>query len=87
MTRLHWFQVTMLSLIHICGDILTVRKEAVSLNLSYIRYFVTLAHVRHYTKAAEQLCITPVSYTHLQHGVRKMGFALGKRQWRKKATR
>ncbi|MFR5192161.1 MAG: LysR family transcriptional regulator [Lachnospiraceae bacterium] len=28
------------------------------MNLFYLRYFVTLAHVQHYTKAAEQLCIT-----------------------------
>ena len=34
------------------------------MNLSYIRYFVTLAHVRHYTKAAEQLCITQPSLSH-----------------------
>lgn len=34
------------------------------MNLSYIRYFVMLAHVRHYTKAAEQLCITQPSLSH-----------------------
>ena len=31
------------------------------MNLFYLRYFVTLAHVQHYTKAAEQLCITQPS--------------------------
>ena len=34
------------------------------MNLSYLRYFVTLAHVQHYTKAAEQLCITQPSLSH-----------------------
>ena len=34
------------------------------MNLFYLRYFVTLAHVRHYTKAAEQLCITQPSLSH-----------------------
>ena len=35
-----------------------------SLNLFYLRYFVKLAHVGHYTKAAEQLCITQPSLSH-----------------------
>lgn len=39
-------------------------KEAILLNLFYLRYFVTLAHVRHYTKAAEQLCIAQPSLSH-----------------------
>ena len=34
------------------------------MNLFYLRYFVTLARVRHYTKAAEQLCITQPSMSH-----------------------
>lgn len=34
------------------------------MNLFYLRYFVTLAHVQHYTKAAEQLCITQPSLSH-----------------------
>ena len=34
------------------------------MNLFYLRYFVTLAHVKHYTKAAEQLCITQPSLSH-----------------------
>lgn len=34
------------------------------MNLFYLRYFVTLAHVRHYTKAAEQLCIAQPSLSH-----------------------
>lgn len=34
------------------------------MNLSYLRYFVTLAHVRHYTRAAEKLCITQPSLSH-----------------------
>lgn len=34
------------------------------MNLFYLRYFVTLAHIQHYTKAAEQLCITQPSLSH-----------------------
>ena len=32
--------------------------------LYYLRYFVTLARVKHYTRAAEQLCITQPSLSH-----------------------
>lgn len=34
------------------------------MNLFYLRYFVTLAHTGHYTRAAEQLCITQPSLSH-----------------------
>ena len=34
------------------------------MNLFYLRYFVKLAEVRHYTKAAQQLCITQPSLSH-----------------------
>lgn len=34
------------------------------MNLFYLRYFVTLAHMQHYTKAAEQLCIAQPSLSH-----------------------
>ncbi len=34
------------------------------LNLSYLNYFIKLAHIQHYTKAAEQLCITQPSLSH-----------------------
>ena len=34
------------------------------MNLFYLRYFVKLAHIGHYTKAAEQLCITQPSLSH-----------------------
>lgn len=34
------------------------------MNLFYLRYFVVLAHVKHYTKAAEQLCIAQPSLSH-----------------------
>ncbi len=34
------------------------------MNLFYLRYFVVLAHMQHYTKAAEQLCITQPSLSH-----------------------
>lgn len=34
------------------------------MNLYYLRYFVKLAQVQHYTKAAQQLCITQPSLSH-----------------------
>ena len=34
------------------------------MNLYHLRYFVKLAHTRHYTRAAEQLCITQPSLSH-----------------------
>lgn len=44
------------------------------MNLFYLRYFVTLAHVQHYTKAAEQLCIAQPS---LSHAITQMEKELG----------
>lgn len=34
------------------------------MNLIHLRYFVELAHTRHYTRAAENLCITQPSLSH-----------------------
>ena len=34
------------------------------MNLYHLRYFVTLAHLEHYTKAAKQLSITQPSLSH-----------------------
>lgn len=34
------------------------------MNLDHLRYFVKLAEVRHYTRAAEQLCISQPSLSH-----------------------
>lgn len=34
------------------------------MNLYQLRYFVKLAHIQHYTKTAEQLCITQPSLSH-----------------------
>ena len=34
------------------------------MNLFHLRYFVKLAHMRHYTRAAEALCITQPSLSH-----------------------
>lgn len=34
------------------------------MNLFHLRYFVQLAHMRHYTRAAEALCITQPSLSH-----------------------
>ena len=44
------------------------------MNLDYLRYFVKLAEVHHYTKAAEQLCITQPS---LSHAIRQLEAELG----------
>ena len=34
------------------------------MNLFHLRYFIELAHIRHYTKAAEHLCIAQPSLSH-----------------------
>ena len=34
------------------------------MNLFHLRYFVKLAHTKHYTRAAEELCITQPSLSH-----------------------
>lgn len=44
------------------------------MNLDYLRYFVKLAELRHYTKAAEQLRITQPS---LSHAIRLLEDELG----------
>lgn len=44
------------------------------MNIFYLRYFVTLAHVKHYTKAAEKLCIAQPS---LSHAIKQMEKELG----------
>ena len=44
------------------------------MNLDYLRYFVKLAQVGHYTKAAQQLCITQPS---LSHAIRSLEEELG----------
>ena len=44
------------------------------MNLDYLRYFVRLAEVRHYTRAAEQLRITQPS---LSHAIRQLEEELG----------
>lgn len=44
------------------------------MNLDYLRYFAKLAEVHHYTKAAEQLCITQPS---LSHAIRILETELG----------
>ena len=44
------------------------------MNLDHLRYFVKLAEVGHYTKAAEQLCIAQPS---LSHAMRTLETELG----------
>lgn len=44
------------------------------MNLSHLRYFVELAHVQHYTRAAERLCITQPS---LSHAIAQLEMELG----------
>ena len=46
----------------LCGRIRP--KGGDSMNLFHLRYFVKLAHTRHYTRAAEELCITQPSLSH-----------------------
>jgi len=41
-----------------------MKRWEVYMNLSYIRYFVELAHVQHYTNAARNLNITQPSLSH-----------------------
>lgn len=44
------------------------------MNIYNLRYFVTLARIRQYTKAAEELCITQPS---LSHAISQMEKKLG----------
>lgn len=44
------------------------------MNIYNLRYFVTLARVRQYTRAAEELCITQPS---LSHAIAQMEKELG----------
>lgn len=44
------------------------------MNLDYLRYFVELAHTKHYTKASEKLCITQPS---LSHAIKELENELG----------
>ncbi len=39
-------------------------EMVIIMNLYYIKYFVTLAEYKHYTKAANALCITQPSLSH-----------------------
>ena len=42
----------------------SVQERITDMNLHHLRYFVTLAHLEHYTKAAKQLSITQPSLSH-----------------------
>ena len=53
------------------------------MNLYYLRYFVKLAQVQHYTKAAQQLCITQPS---LSHAIAQLEKELGFRYLKKAAA-
>lgn len=44
-----------------------IKKGGHFMNLFHLRYFVELAHTRHYTKAAEHLCIAQPSLSHAIH--------------------
>lgn len=56
------------------------------MNLFHLRYFVTLAHVQHYTKAAEQLCISQPSLSHaITQMERELGLPLFEKNGRKTA--
>ena len=54
------------------------------MNLYYLRYFVTLAHVQQYTRAAEQLCIAQPS---LSHAISQLEKELGLPLFEKKGKR
>ena len=54
------------------------------MNLSQLRYFVKLAHEKHYTKAAEQLCITQPS---LSHAISTLEKELGIQLFEKKSRK
>ena len=45
------------------------------MNLTHLRYFAELAHTHHYTRAAQNLCITQPS---LSHAIFKMEEELAK---------
>lgn len=54
------------------------------MNLFYLRYFVTLARVQQYTKAAEQLCIAQPSLSHAISQLEKeLGLPLFEKSGRK----
>lgn len=54
------------------------------MNLFCLRYFVTLAHVQQYTKAAEQLCIAQPSLSHAMAQLEKeLGLPLFEKKGRK----
>ena len=50
------------------------------MNLYHLRYFVTLAHLEHYTKAAELLSITQPS---LSHAISSLESELGEKLFEK----
>lgn len=50
------------------------------MNLNHLHYFVTLAHLEHYTKAAEVLCVTQPS---LSHAIGQLEEELGVRLFEK----
>lgn len=52
------------------------------MNLYHLRYFATLAHLEHYTKAAEILSITQPS---LSHAIASLEKELGVKLLRKRA--
>ena len=54
------------------------------MNLFQLRYFVTLAKMQHYTKAAHELCITQPSLSHaISQLEAELGVALFEKSGRK----
>lgn len=52
------------------------------MNLFQLRYFVTLAKMQHYTKAAHELCITQPSLSHaISQLEAELGVALFEKSW------
>ena len=58
-----------------------INKGGHIVNLYHLRYFVTLAEMKHYTRAAEYLCISQPS---LSHAIRQMEKELGVALFEKK---
>lgn len=47
-----------------CAILVHINQRRRLMNLNQLYYFVTLAHMEHYTRAAEKLCITQPSLSH-----------------------
>ena len=66
-----------------CGMIVKNRQRRQIMNLNQLHYFVTLAHMEHYTNAAQKLSITQPSLSHAISSLEEeLGTSLFERQGR-----